>query len=335
MNYQKLTLAVLLSGLLALCSCASGGTEAITLVLGKSSEGLVFLSCKAVSATELNFQFSQPVTVTSLHFSPALQVESVEGGSTVTVRFTGGPGPGERVVADLLARDENGNTINVLVPFRSRNDRVPPMRINELRTEFSRPRCEFIEFKTFGAGNLGALRLFIASNNRAPLVYEFPSIEVKNNEYIVLHLRTLEDSNRDELGSNLEESGGVSASPTARDLWIPGSTKLLRKTDIVYLLDQDDRVVDAVLLSETADPWWNRDFFAEAAEFLYRAGAWKSRDGNMPGPADAVQSTGSTLTRTINRDETLANNSRTADDWYITVTNGATPGRPNNPRRFN
>jgi len=288
-----------------------------------------------VSETEVDFCFSQPVTIVSIQFSPEILIDEVENGSSVRVRFSGGPGPGEKMTADLLAEDSHGNTINVLVPFRTRNSRVPSLRINELRTEYSRPKCEFIELKTFGAGNLGALRVFIASNNKAPMVYEFPPLEVANGEYITLHLRTTEETNRDELGKNLSESGGADSSPTGRDLWVPGSVKLLRKTDVVYLLDQDDRVVDAVMLSEAADPWWNKDYFAEAAGFLFEAGAWKSPDGKICTPANAIQSTGTTVTRTICRDETLGINSRTAADWYITANSSATPGSQNNPKRYN
>jgi len=336
MKYMHRLLAVICSFLCMGCSCATDGTEAAAQILGNSTEAPVFISCKAVSETEIEFRFSLPVTVTSLHFSPEIQPDEIENGSTVRVSFTGGPGPGEKVTVDLLAEDENGNTINVLVPFRTRNDKLPPLLINELRTEYSKPKCEYIELKTLEAGNLGALRVFIAGNYKVPMIYEFPSVEVLMGEYITLHLRTTDEAiNRDELGRNLDESGGVDASPTARDLWIPGSTKLLHKTDAVYLLDQDDRVVDAVMLSENADPWWNKDYFAEAAEFLFNAGAWKSPDNAICDPSKAVQSAGTTATRTICRDETLVKNSGTAADWYITANSSATPGKPNNPKRYN
>jgi hypothetical protein len=335
MKYVYHLLAVICSIFCTVCSCATGGTEAAAQILGKSSEAPVFISCKAVSETEIDFQFSLPVKVTSLHFNPEFQPESIENGSTVRVSFIRGPGPGERVTADLLAEDDNGNTINVLVPFRTRNARMPSLIITELRTEYSKPKCEFIEFKALEAGNLGALKVFVAGNYKAPLLYEFPLIEAAKGEYITLHLRTTEESNCDELGRSLDESGGVDSSPTARDIWIPGSAKLLRKTDVVYLLDQDDRVVDAVMLSENADPWWNKDYFAEAAEFLYNAAAWKSPDNKICDPSKAVQSTGTTVTRTICRDESLEKNSGTAADWYITANSCASPGKPNNPKRYN
>ena len=331
MKYITFVPVVICAIFCTVCSCATG--ENAAQILGKSSESPMFLSCKAVSETEIDFRFSQPVNVSSVYFSPSVQVESVESGSTVRVTIGEGPGPGERLTADLLAEDEKGNTINVLVPFRTRNNRMPALLINELRTENTKPRYEFIEFKTLKAGNLGALRLFIAGNNKAPMVYEFPPVESSAGEYITLHLRTTEENCRDELGKNLAESGGTDSSPTARDLWIPGSTKLLHKTDAVYLLDQDDNVVDAVMMSENADPWWNKDYLAEAAEFLFNAGAWKGPDGKICGPADAVKSNGTTTTRTICRDETVKNTG-TASGWYITASSGATPGAPNNPKRY-
>ena len=101
------------------------------------------------------------------------------------------------------------------------------------------------------------------------------------------------------------------------------------------MLDQDDSVVDAVMLSENADPWWNKDYYAAAAEFLYNAAAWKSPDNKICDPSKAVQSTGTTLTRTICRDESLAKDSGTAADWYITANSCASPGKPNSTKRYN
>ncbi|MCL1931126.1 MAG: lamin tail domain-containing protein [Treponema sp.] len=335
MKYLYLIVAGMWSVFCTVCSCATGiGGDLAAQIIGNKSEPPVFLSCQAVSEKEINFRFSLPVKVVSLHFSPAITLDEVNGGDTVRVTFSDGPGAGQRLTADLLAEDEKGNTINVLVPLLTRNNRIPPLLINEIRTEYSKPKAEFIEFKTLQAGNLGALRLFVAGNFKAPLVYEFPSVEVATGEYITLHLRTTEETNRDELGRNLEESGGADSSPTARDLWIPGSSKLLHKTDVIYLLDQDDNVVDSVLLSESADPWWSKDYYAEAAEFLFKVGAWQS-NGKICSPADAASSGGTTGTRTICRDETRKQSSGTADDWYITVNSGATPGKPNNPKRYN
>jgi hypothetical protein len=294
----------------------------------------VFLSCRAVTETEIDFEFSLPVKVVSLRFSPVIEVDSIEEGNIVRVNLGENPGLGKKLTADLLAEDAHGNTINVLVPLRARNNRIPSLQINELRTEYSKPKSEFIEFKILTAGNLGALRVYIAGNYNAPLVYEFAPVEVKTGEYVVLHLRTIEEANKDELEEKLDESGGVDSSPTARDLWIPGSIKLLHKADAVYVLDQDDKVLDAVMLADDPVAWWNKDYLAEAADFLFKQDAWESAEGKICDPAGAVSSSKTTVTRTICRDETVPN-THTAADWYITANSSATPGAPNNPKRYN
>jgi len=307
-------------------SCSTPDMSAFGRMLGGSSQAPIFLGCKAVAEDEIEFVFSAPVTVKHLSFSPELQVASVENGSTVRVKLEQNPGPGRLITADLLAEDEKRNSINVLVNFRSRNNRMPSLVINEICTEYSNPRTEFIEFKMRSAGNLGGMRVFIVGNSNASreTIYEFSPAEVKNGEYVVLHLRTVEDSCKDEYGSNLSESGGRNASPTARDIWVPGNTKLIHKTSIVYVLDQDDKVLGAVMLSENPTSVWPKDYFAQTVDFLLEKGAWIG---------DAFSTTGTTNTRTINRDETRAN-TNTAADWYITATSSATPGTLNNPKRF-
>ena len=325
----------ILPGLFFSCSTSTGETnKSPANIYGGSSQALLFLSCKAVSEREIDFEFSLPVRVVSLRFTPNLEIDSIEEGSTVKVNITDNPGPGVKFLADILAEDTDGNTISVLAPFRSRNDRMPLLRINELRTEYSKPRTEFIEFKMLSSGNLGAMRVFVESNSKNPLIYEFAPVEISEGEYVVLHLRTLEDSCRDEYAA-LDESGGTDSSPTARDFWIPGAVKLLRKTDAVYVLDQDDRALGAVMISENPDSAWKKDYFDLAAEFLFMKRAWLSPAGRKCLPLDAVNSFNikTSVTRSISRDET-AENTNTSADWYITATSCATPGGPNNPKRF-
>jgi len=212
---------------------------------------------------------------------------------------------------------------------------MPGIVINELCTEYSNPRTEFIEFKITSDGNLGAMRVFIIGNSNASkeTIYEFKPVEVKKDEYITLHLRTVEEGCIDEYGTRKDESGGRNASPTARDFWIPGNTKRMHKeATAVYVLDQDDKVLSGVMISNQTVNWWGKEYFAETAELLFSQEAWKSLNGRICGPADAISTVGTTNTRTINRDETVKN-TNTAADWYITATSSATPGRENNTRR--
>ena len=320
------------------CSCSTEGT--IQLILGISAQAPVFMDCKPVSSTEILFTFSDEVQVISLNFDTGLEVESIEEGSEVKVTLAKALAEGRRITADILVEDSNRNTLNVIVPFRARNDRMPALVINEIRTENSKPRAEFVEFFALEPGNLGAMRFFIAGHSLTKAAYEFPPVEVEAGEYIVLHLRTTEEGCVDETGTDLALSRGTDAHNNARDLWIPGNRKLIHKTDALWLIDQDERIIDAVILCENPGEWGrNNSNVAAAAEFLGRERAWLPSSGNdgawIPSPADAVISAGTTNTRTICRDETITPASPRAGNWYITATSGATPGRPNNVKRHN
>jgi hypothetical protein len=224
----------------------------------------------------------------------------------------------------------------VLIPFRTRNDRIPALLINELQTEYSKPRVEYVEFKATSDGNLGALRLFIAGSSLTNPVYEFSPAEVKAGDYIVLHLRNPDSDWADETGDDLALSGGTDALATARDFWVNGTSKLLHKTDVVYLMDQDDRIIDGILMSETPGSSWAKSVFASAAELLANQDAWLPSAENSAGaliPSDAVITTNASASRGISRDET-APDSNTANDWYVPANSNATPGKENSTKRF-
>jgi len=312
------------------CSCSDEGY--IQQILGVSVQAPVFLDCRTVSSTELVFKFSLPVRVTSLHFDPALETESVEDGQEVIVTFTRPLEAGRKFTADILVVDADRNSLNVIVPFRARNDRMPKLVFNELRTEYSKPKVEFVEFLALEPGNLGAMRLFIASNSLSEPVYEFSPADVRAGEYIVLHLRTVEDGCVDETGRDLALSRGTEAQNDARDFWLPGTAKMIHKTDILWIADQDDRIIDAVLLCEKPAAGWGK--IASAAEYVGREGSWLSSAGEIlfsPDPSDSIITAGTTVTRTVSRNEETSPD-RSAKNWFITATNGATPGKKNSPK---
>jgi len=334
-KYRFFTLLLVLMLIFAALSCSTEG--ALQQVLGKSAEPPVFLDCRPVSSTEMVFTFSQAVNVKSLYFDPPLEVKSIDGGEEVTVIFAKQLEEGKKVTADIIVEDSGMNTLNVVVPFRARNDRMPPLVFNEIRTEYSKPKVEFVEFFSKGAGNLGAMRLFVAGQSLTTPVYEFPPVEVKANEYIVLHLRTIEEDCLDETGTNLALSGGTDAHNEARDFWLPGAKKLLHKTDALWLMDQDGKIIDAILLSEKDDAKWSSDKVSEAANLFGKEKAWLPSNGKAaewsPGPSDAVIAAWTTNTRTICRDNSLPIKP-CAGNWYITANSSATPGRENNPKRY-
>ncbi|MDR1250055.1 MAG: hypothetical protein LBK63_12220, partial [Treponema sp.] len=299
----------------------------------------VFLGVKALSPREVQFEFSKSVTVRSLNFDPLLEVLSISDGrtgqgSSALVSLAEAMQGGAQIVADLLVEDELGNTLGVLIPFRSRNDRIPRVQITELRTEYANPRVEFVELKTLSAGNLGALRLFIAGTSMTEPVFEFPPAEVAAGEYLVVHLRTLDPASVNETGDNLALSVGAEALPDARDFWVPEAIKRLRKTDAVLLLDQSDQILDGALLSENPDNAWAKEDLDKAAKLLAAQEAWLNPAGGRSlSPREAIPTKGATATRTICRDETAADTDSAAD-WHIVATSQASPGKPNSDKRY-
>ncbi|MDR0378228.1 MAG: hypothetical protein LBH70_10600 [Spirochaetaceae bacterium] len=318
------------------CSCST--ESALQQILSISIEPPVFISCNAVSAREIAFRFSLPVTVSSLIFDPPQEISEIQEGDIVRVILQDPPPGGERIMADILVEDRNGNTVNVLIPFRSRNEFFPSFIITEIRTEYSKPKVEFVELKMLTAGNLGALRMFSASTGLDTPIFEFPPAPVNAGEYVVIHLRTLDPAVANETGG---DRGAVlytkenEAQPDAWDFWIPDSKKRIsKKSGAVFFTDQDDHIIDAVVFSEsTGGAVWQDEKMARAAELLGKAGAWPAADGGVPGPGDAVLSRDATVTRSICRNETAADRDNAAD-WYITATSGASPGKPNNTKRY-
>ena len=214
---------------------------------------------------------------------------------------------------------------------------VPSLLINELRTEENSYDAEFIELKMLSAGNLGGLRVFIASNNNNTHVFEFLPVEVKKDEYVLLHLFKRNAGCIDEYGEDLNESGGTDSSPTVRDFWISGKAELLDKDDAVYIMDQGGNVLDAVMIiKDSGYTSWSKvtggNRLAEAAEFLFNKGAWKSAGGTIPSPADAVNlylyRTNTSPSWSVSRYEE-AEDTNTAADWYVTAAGGFTPGNEN------
>ncbi|GHU08471.1 hypothetical protein FACS1894151_04430 [Spirochaetia bacterium] len=320
----------------AFWSCSTG--TPVQSILSGVAEAPVFVDCKTVASRQVEFRFSLPVKVRSLQFDPALEVDTIGEGETVSVSWFDDLPEGERITADILVEDDSGNTLNVLVPFRTRNDRIPAFMITEVRTEYSKPKVEFIEIKTSSAGNLGALRMYIAGGGIEEPVLDFPPVEVKAGEYLVIHLRTPADmAVHNETGANLASvpyTKDNEAQEDARDFWVPEAKKrITRKADAVWFTDQDDRIIDALLLSESADPWWSSELMADTAALLHAQGAWIAPNGEIPGPAAALISKNGTATRTICRDES-APDTNSAGDWYITATSSATPGKPNNVKRY-
>ncbi|GBU28476.1 hypothetical protein R84B8_02035 [Treponema sp. R8-4-B8] len=285
------------------------------------------------SKKEIRFNFTAAVKNVSCTITPHQEIERVQDGKTVKVFLKENLELQTDFLIELNVIDNHENSLSVEERLFV-NDWVPKIEINELRTEYSSSakRAEYIEFKVKSAGDLNGLKLYIMYDAKKPYTYDFPSVDVKLGEYVTLHLRTLESTCVNELGENLSESAGTDSCPTARDLWVSGSEKLLHKTDIVYLEDANGRILDTIIMNdEPAETWKkNQTHFTGIIEDLFNKEAWKSADGHLPGPFDAVNTSTikTSATKSVSRHENKEN-THTANDWYVTDLNKASPGLPN------
>jgi hypothetical protein len=236
----------------------------------------------------------------------------------VLIDFSQSLDRGKRYVVDLVAEDSDGNTVSVLAPFLGMNDEPPSLAISEIRTEYSKPKVEFIELFVRAAGNLGGLGVVTATSGFADPVFVFPPVKVEPGEYIVVHLRSLEEGAVDETGAT-DASSGTEASPSARDFWVSGTGKRLRKTDVAAIIGTDGTFLDGVAFSESAGGEWKSEELRAAAASLAERGAWTG---------DAASSAGCTATRTLCRDAAFTDRN-SKEDWRVTASGGATPGAVN------
>ena len=112
------------------------------------------------------------------------------------------------LIGGRVAEDKHGNSLKFALRFKAYNGRVPKIVINEIRNSYQRTlsgtdykyKFEFVEFYAVTDGNLSGLEFQNASDDKFPK-YEFPPVEVKAGDYIVLHLRMLEplETCRDEI----------------------------------------------------------------------------------------------------------------------------------------
>jgi hypothetical protein len=238
-----------------------------------------------------------------------------------------------------IVEDRKRNSLAFSVGISGYNSRVPVLVLSEVRSEYSKPKVEFIELYAVTAGNLAGVTL-MSANDGTDYMYEFAPCEVKAGEYIVLHYRKLSADCVDETGSNLSLSTGDDSS-SGRDFWVEntpdsaGKTKAAIGTSDVILLREriGGKLLDALLYSESSKSAWKNDTLRKAAEEAAQSGLW-------PGGSDvasAAVSDKTTATRTIGRQnipqiaaaKAYSGAANGKGVWMVTATSSASPGKPN------
>lgn len=223
-----------------------------------------------------------------------------------------------------VVEDTNGNSLSFSSGFTGYNDNLPVIVLNEVRTEWAKPKPEYIELYVLEDGNLGGLYLEVYYSSKVN-TYTFPAVAVHAGEYIVLHMRSVEEGSVDETDA-IDASTAADSCPQARDFWYPSDAKTIGKTGVILLRERaNGPLVDALLFAESSKSFWPRDEMKAAAQAAFTAGIWT---GGAE-PSDAVCSDKCTSTRTLSRQ---VYDTEGASSWIVVATSSATPGAQNSDK---
>ena len=295
-------------------------------ILSGNYESPKFLELKVNSENSLQLLFSTSINLENLKIYPLgenqeLQVESQNLGEGIWKIDASSNFDCRKIyLIEGYVLDQRGNSLYFKDSFMGFNGRVPKVVINEIRTEYSKPKVEFIELKVLSEGNLGGMELVVASDGEENN-YVFPAVEVNSDDLVVLHFRKIEDGCIDEI-ENDKELSTATESTSSIDLWIENSSARIAKSDVILLKNKrQGEVVDSVLYMESSASSWKTPFLSECAELALSSETWI---GNP------VNSDGVTATRTLSR----VNLNKDASAWIVTATSKASPGKENSSQAY-
>lgn len=182
-----------------------------------------------------------------------------------------------------VVEDRIGNSLTFTVPFSGYNATIPRMIMTEIQIKYGKGssggqpiyRGEFVEFLALEDGNLIGLELFSASDGEKKK-YQFPNIEVKKGEVILVHLRTVgEGCVNEELDYNAATA--PHSKDEIRDLWDENTTARFNdSSDVIILRNRvDGSIIDGIMYASADAVEWKTGV-AESAVELQQYGIYQS-----------------------------------------------------------
>lgn len=327
-----------------------------------SPEGIILISgdyscpkCNSFFLTNTNnaiISFSEEVyidslklvndsTTTNISCNSSSILSTIDNTSTQTdfsIDFSENTFPEYLYTLSGVATDKKNNSLTFHFTFTGFNNNIPKLVLNEVRTESSKLKYEFIEIVALSEGNLGGVQILCGYDSENG-IFTFPSVYVKENEYIVVHYRKSEEGAITEINlvnASYEEELAVSTATdscsTARDFWIDNTDARIQKSDVILIKDKKDGIIlDAVLFSESTNLEWKKDIQKEYATQASENGIWL--DNSFENSVlNAAISDGITNTRTLSRQSLQGKSSK--DNWKIVATSNATPGTINSSKLY-
>jgi hypothetical protein len=295
----------------------------------------------ALGPAEVGVEFDEEAGLEPgrIRISPPLEVSGISAPGRKVILRGQAQRPGQRYLLEAEAHDARGNTASFLAEFYGFNGRVPRLLVNELTPRGSASHPDLVELKALTAGEMGGVVLYLGTPSHFGARLVFPSFTVAAGSFLLVHCRPAgEPAEVNETGS-VTESGGLDASETARDFWVPEGRGLGGNNGVISLYDRPGgSCIDAVLYSsrtsqsDTRYRGFGSSEMLGQAEELAAAGGWKVAGGRIL-PEDGASPEGSTATRSLCRSAGSADTD-TAEDWHIVPSRKASFGAENCDERW-
>lgn len=334
-----LTCALLLYLTTAPVSCKLGGNGLELHVITATSPQLE--SYKTVSPGSMTLTFDKPVTVEcaavyagssqSPENSMDASAQDTQPAQTIQLDFSGKTELAKPYTLSARVKDGNGDTLALKIHFTGFNDHKPKLIICEIRNAYSskKNKYEFVKLYCLQGGNLSGLELASAGDGKDKS-YRFPPIEVKQGQYITVHLRRMknedgtftQDGMTDETNGIITESTATDASSLSWDFWVDNQKSRISPSDIIVLQDSaDSSIMDAVMfMTPKGEAESLNQKYAKACAAVEQSGLWLDADGTESGDFTsafiAQGITSAAVTRSIRRRQLTAGPS-SARDWYV------------------
>jgi len=292
--------------------------------------------CRVYTETvrSARFIFDEPTNMEAagITVDPDIPVQTVlSEENSVTVVFATLLQPGMEIVLRGEAKDAQGNSTFFIARFYGFNPNPARLVINEFITRGSDTHPDLVELKVLQAGSLAGICFCHGTRDNYAYRYVFPACNVAEGDLILLHTRPQGISSEQDELADITASGGLDASPNARDFWLAGGPGLSGNNGVVAVYEQPaGNLMDVVIYtnrtsaSDTAYRGFGSKDLMSQADQLCEERAWVF-SGDMPAPEDAVTIELSTATRSICRTSTGADTDSKAD-WHIVPTRGSTFG---------
>jgi hypothetical protein len=247
--------------------------------------------------------------------------------------------PGLKYTAELAVADAHGNRLEFAADFYGWNPGAPALLINEFTTRGSDTHPDLVELIARSAGDMAGIALYQGTAGSWDDRLVFPSFRVRAGEYLLVHFKPQGIAAELDEAGDPSVSGGLDASPTAYDFWVPAGRGLSGNNGALSLYDRPGGILaDGVLYSNrtsASDSLYRGFGSAETlarAEELVREGGWRPALEEVR-PEDAANPEASTATRSLNRGSDSADTD-TAADWHVVPTRGSTFGGANSDELY-